>query len=83
MFVQLLNSTIVSMSATQSGAGYWLFSSDGGVFNFGDAPNLGSLRETPLDQPIDSGVGFWTVRSGGESGLNPACVARASQADGA
>ena len=63
--------------------GCWLFGSDGGVFDFGDAPNLGSLRETPLDQPIDGGAGFWTVRSGGESGLNPACVARASQADGA
>ena len=35
------------------------------------------------DQPIDGGTGLWTVRSGGESGLNPACVARASQADGA
>ena len=30
-----------------------------------------------------SGTGFWVVGSGGESDLNPACVARASQADGA
>jgi hypothetical protein len=35
------------------------------------------------DQLIDGGTGLWTVRSGGESGLNPACVARASQAGGA
>ena len=36
--------------------GCWLFGSDGGVFDFGDAPNLGSLRETPLGQPIDGGA---------------------------
>ncbi len=30
------------MAATPDGGGYWLTASDGGVFNFGDAPFDGS-----------------------------------------
>ena len=31
----------MGMAATADGHGYWMVASDGGVFNFGDAPFLG------------------------------------------
>jgi hypothetical protein len=31
------------MAATPDGRGYWLVASDGGIFQFGDAPFEGSL----------------------------------------
>jgi hypothetical protein len=44
------------MRATPSGNGYWLFASDGGVFNFGDAKFLGSMGGTPLTAPVVAGI---------------------------
>ena len=42
--------------ATASGTqGYWLASTDGGVFNYGQAPFFGSAGSAPLNSPI---VGF-------------------------
>jgi len=36
----------------QSGSGYWLVASDGGIFAFGDARYLGSMGAIPLNRPI-------------------------------
>lgn len=53
------------------GFGYWLVASDGGVFNFGDAPFYGSAGNISLNRPIvgiDSapgGGGYWLVASDG------------------
>jgi acyl dehydratase len=54
-----------------SGKGYWLFSSDGGVFNYGDAPFYGSAGSLHLNKPIVAGVavpgggGYWLFASDG------------------
>ena len=51
--------------------GYWLVASDGGIFDYGDAPFDGSAGSLHLDSPIvgmaatpDSG-GYWLVASDG------------------
>ena len=54
-----LNSPIVGMAATPTGAGYWLFAADGGVFTFGDAGFAGSTGGTRLNRPI-VGAGAFT-----------------------
>lgn len=41
-----LNTPIVAGAWTPSGAGYWLVSSDGAIFSFGDAPFRGGLNGT-------------------------------------
>jgi Cu/Zn superoxide dismutase len=52
-------------------SGYWLAAADGGVFNFGDAPFLGSMGGTKLNRPVvgmaatASGDGYWLVASDG------------------
>ena len=38
-----LNASIVGIAVTHSGNGYWLVGADGGLFNYGDAPFLGSI----------------------------------------
>jgi hypothetical protein len=54
-----------------SGLGYWLVASDGGVFNFGDAPFKGSAGALRLNQPVvgmaatSDGQGYWLVASDG------------------
>jgi hypothetical protein len=55
----------------QSAADFWLASSAGGVWNFGDAQPFGSLANVPLASPIvgitpthDDG-GYWLVASDG------------------
>jgi hypothetical protein len=61
----------VGICATPSGKGYWLVSSDGGVFSFGDAGFHGSLGGVKLDAPIvgmactPSGKGYWLLGSDG------------------
>jgi hypothetical protein len=47
-----LNAPIVAGAATVTGQGYWLVSSDGGVFSFGDASFRGSLGHLKLNKPI-------------------------------
>ena len=47
-----LNSPIVGMQRTPTGAGYWLVAADGGVFSFGDAQFCGSVGGTHLNSPM-------------------------------
>ena len=61
----------VSIVRTPSGNGYWICSSEGYVFNFGDAQYYGSMGGLPLNQPIvgmaarPQGDGYWLVASDG------------------
>ncbi|HEV3364284.1 MAG TPA: hypothetical protein VG795_09125, partial [Acidimicrobiia bacterium] len=51
--------------------GYWLASSDGGVYSFGSARFFGSMAGTPLAHPVvgiaplPSGAGYWLVANDG------------------
>jgi len=44
--------SIVAITPSATGAGYWLVGADGGVLSFGDARFQGSLRSTRLVKPI-------------------------------
>jgi N-acetylmuramoyl-L-alanine amidase len=54
-----------------SACGYWIVSSDGGIFAFGTAQFHGSMGGSPLDAPImgmaaaPTGGGYWLVASDG------------------
>jgi hypothetical protein len=60
----------VPAGATPVG-GYWMVSSDGGIFSFGDAGFYGSTGDLRLNQPIvgiaatPSGRGYWMVATDG------------------
>jgi hypothetical protein len=65
-----LNQPVVGMAATQSGKGYWLVASDGGIFSFGDARFRGSTGAIHLNQPIvgmtsQGNDGYWFVAADG------------------
>jgi hypothetical protein len=66
-----LNSPMVALTPTPSGAGYWELSKDGGVFSFGDAAFHGSTGGMRLNAPVvgmaatPSGLGYWLVSSDG------------------
>jgi len=57
--------------ATPDGAGYWVASSTGGVYPFGDARSYGSMSGRALNAPVvglaptPSGHGYWLVSSDG------------------
>jgi len=58
------------MAPTISGGGYWLVAADGGTFNFGDAPFLGSAgdggkRVGGIAVTL-SGRGYWLAASAGQ-----------------
>jgi len=62
---------VVAMSVDPSGGGYWLVASDGGIFNFGNAPFQGSEGGIKLNNPVvgmstDAQTGgYWLVASDG------------------
>jgi hypothetical protein len=68
-----LNSPVLGMAATPTGAGYWLVAGDGGIFAFGDARFFGSTGGVRLNKPVvgmaptPSGRGYWLVASDGGS----------------
>ena len=47
-----LSAPVVGMAATPDGQGYWLVGADGGVFNFGDAPGVGSEFGVSKPAPV-------------------------------
>ncbi len=61
----------VGLAATTDGGGYWVASSTGGVYPFGDARSYGSMSGRALNSPIvglaptHSGNGYWLVASDG------------------
>lgn len=62
---------IVAIASTPDGKGYYLASSDGVVFVFGDARTYGDLNETAHVTPVvgidptPDGRGYWLVSAGG------------------
>jgi hypothetical protein len=66
-----LNAPAVGMASTATGNGYWIVSSDGGIFNYGDAGFFGSAGAIALNKPIvgmaatHDGGGYWLVASDG------------------
>ena len=66
-----LNKPIVAMAATNTGKGYWLCASDGGIFAYGDAKFHGSTGAIRLNKPIvamaatPTGRGYWLCASDG------------------
>jgi L,D-peptidoglycan transpeptidase YkuD (ErfK/YbiS/YcfS/YnhG family) len=66
-----LPSRAVAVAATADGGGYWVASSTGGVYPFGDARSYGNLSGTPLNAPIvgmaaaPAGQGYWLVAADG------------------
>jgi len=66
-----LTASAVGIASTPDGGGYWLASSNGGVFSFGDANFYNSLSGVRLAQPIvgiastPDGHGYWLVASDG------------------
>ena len=68
------NKPIVGMAASYNSsgpAGYWLVASDGGIFNYGQAPFYGSAGAIRLNSPIvgmaptPDGGGYWLVAADG------------------
>jgi hypothetical protein len=61
----------VALVATPDGKGYWVATSTGGVYSFGDAGFDGSMSGRALNAPIvgmaatPSGDGYWLVASDG------------------
>ena len=49
-----LNASIVGISSSRTGEGYYLLGSDGGVFAYGDAAFHGSTGNLVLNQPVVS-----------------------------
>jgi hypothetical protein len=68
---QRLNSPVLGMAATPTGAGYWLVAGDGGIFNYGNAAFYGSTGGIRLNRPVvgmaptPTGKGYWLVASDG------------------
>jgi len=65
-----LNAPIVGAAATQTGEGYYLVASDGGIFTFGDATYHGSHGGTPLNKPIVGMAGHLSTTAFGDGGID-------------
>jgi hypothetical protein len=63
--------TASAAASVAAASGYWLVSSDGGIFNFGDASFYGSTGGMVLNKPVvtmastPDGKGYWLVSSDG------------------
>jgi len=57
LHVNLPDYAIVGMAGTRDGGGYWLFASDGGVFNYGDALFSGSAASLASNNAAVGGAG--------------------------
>ncbi len=61
----------IALARTPDGAGYWVTTSNGNVYPFGDAHSYGSMGGQTLNQPIvgmvptADGNGYWLVASDG------------------
>jgi L,D-peptidoglycan transpeptidase YkuD (ErfK/YbiS/YcfS/YnhG family) len=61
----------VAIVSTHNGGGYWIATSNGAVFAFGDAQSYGSMAGEVLNAPIvamattPDGAGYWLVASDG------------------
>jgi len=61
----------VAAASTSTGLGYWELASDGGIYNYGDATYVGSMRGHHLDAPVVGlaragyGAGYYEVASDG------------------
>ena len=66
----------VAVVSTPDGGGYWVASSTGAVYPFGDARSFGSMAGTPLNAPIvgmaptPDGEGYWLVATDGGSSVS-------------
>jgi hypothetical protein len=66
-----LNAPIINMVPTPDGNGYWMLSSDGGIYAYGDAAFYGSMGGQRLNAPVvgiastSDGRGYWLVASDG------------------
>ena len=69
---KLLRGTVLGVSATASGKGYWLITSRGQVLPFGDAKNYGSVKPGTLNGVVagiavtTTGKGYWLASSKGQ-----------------
>ncbi len=65
-----LDAPIVAAASSKTG-GYWLVGADGGIFDYGGAPFLGSMGGQPLNAPMagmaaaPNGQGYWLVAADG------------------
>jgi hypothetical protein len=65
-----LDAPIVAAASSKTG-GYWLVGGDGGIFDYGGAPFLGSMGGQPLNAPVvgmaatPTGQGYWLVAADG------------------
>ena len=69
-FQKLSGARFVGIASTPDGKGYWLVTSTGQVLNLGDAPSLGQLSGTSVNDivsvvPTSDGKGYWLVASDG------------------
>jgi hypothetical protein len=66
-----LNQSLVDITSTPSGRGFWTVAADGGVFSHGDAKFFGSTGNMHLSEPITaitptrSGNGYWLAAADG------------------
>jgi hypothetical protein len=66
-----LNAPVIALRPTPTGAGYYLFATDGGVFTKGDAvfygSGVGTVVGTIYDADVTpSGKGYWLVNTAGQ-----------------
>ena len=63
--------TVTSLSPTRTGGGYWIFTTLGRVFPYGDAAHLGDMGTQKLNAPVldsittPSGAGYYMVAADG------------------